>query len=59
MIKRTVSRNGITYNGFTYWNVELMKYIGITVQARPQGKKMKVRNGNGKTICLASREIFV
>jgi hypothetical protein len=59
MIKRTVGRNGITCNGITYWNVKLMKYVGETVQARPQGKKMQIWNGNGKVICLASREIFV
>jgi hypothetical protein len=59
LIKRTVGRNGITYNGLTYWNVKLMKHIGETVQARPQGKKMKIWNGKGKAICLAFREIFV
>jgi hypothetical protein len=59
MIKRTVTRNGITYNGLTYWNAKLVKHIGETVQARLRGKKMKIRDGNGKVICLASCRIFV
>jgi hypothetical protein len=58
IITRTVMRNGIQYEGYVYFHVHFIPFIGTQVFVKKKKDGLKVYDAKGKPICTVKKETF-